>query len=51
MTKVIARNSASDNKKIIATLKKENIKKSTECTGFVEKTTKKLDKIVMVEKI
>ena len=32
-------------------LKKEKIKNSTECTGFEEKTTNRLDKIVIVEKI
>ena len=32
-------------------LKKEKIRNKTECTGLEEKTTKKLDKIVTVEKI
>ena len=51
MISVIAINSASDNRKITAMLKKEKIRNKTECTGLEEKTTKKLDKIVTVEKI
>ena len=42
-------NSASDSKNKTATLKNEKIKKRTEWTGLFEKTTKKLDKIVIVE--
>ena len=45
----MARNSALDNRNITAALKNVKIKKSTECTGFLEKTTKKLDKIVIEE--
>ena len=45
----MAKNSALEMRKRTATLKNVNIKKSTECTGLLEKTTDKQERTVIEE--
>ena len=49
ITNIKAKNSAPRIKNIPAELKKQSIRKRTECTGFLDKTTIKADAIIINE--